>query len=143
HANELKPHKRPFHTIIPGMAFRDGRPWLSFGVMGGDMQPQGQAQVLMNMIDHGLTPQQSLDAPRVRHAGHATPRGEKMTAGGETMLEAGIHPETARLLESLGHRVAASPSSGFGGGQVIAVDYENGVLLGGSDPRKDGAAVGY
>jgi gamma-glutamyltranspeptidase / glutathione hydrolase len=142
HANELKPHKRPFHTIIPGFVTRDGRPWLSFGVMGGDMQPQGHVQVLCNMIDFGMDVQSAGDAPRWRHLGSSEPTGAAAEGGGEVALESGFGPEVRRALEAKGHRLVES-RGGFGGYQAIRIDAETGVLIGGSDPRKDGGAMGY
>jgi gamma-glutamyltranspeptidase/glutathione hydrolase len=110
--------------------------------MGGDMQPQGHAQVLMNMIDHGMDPQEAGDAARVRHAGSSTPTGDVMTDGGSVFLESGISEEVLKDLESRGHKVKYSKGA-FGGYQAIQIDWDNGLLIGGSDPRKDGAAIGY
>ena len=136
HPNVLAGGKRPYHTIIPAMARRDGRLWLSFGVMGGFMQPQGHLQVVVNMVDHRLDPQQALDAPRFR----VDERG-----GLEVFVEDTVPADTRARLSDMGHDVkpTAAFEPGFGGGQVIAVDPETGVLWGGSDPRKDGCAVGY
>jgi gamma-glutamyltranspeptidase / glutathione hydrolase len=142
HLNRLEPHKRPFHTIIPAMATRDGRPWLSFGVMGGDMQPQGHVQVLCNLIDFGMNVQQAGAAPRCRHDGSSSPTGGRMTDGGKVYLERGIPAAVADGLKAKGHHVAGSGSS-YGGYQAILIDYEKGLLYGGSDPRKDGLAMGY
>lgn len=136
HPNALAGGKRPYHTIIPAMALRDGALWLSFGVMGGFMQPQGHVQVLSNMIDHGMDPQTALDAPRFR----VDERG-----GPEVSLESGLPAETYEALEGMGHHVTIQRAlgTGFGGGQIIAFQAETGVLEGGSDPRKDGCAVGF
>ena len=143
HLNRLEPHKRPFQTIIPAMVTRDGRPWLCFGVMGGDMQPQGHAQVLVNMIDFGLNVQAAGDAARVQHLGSQTPTGKPMApGGGQVAVESGIPPETVHGLIDRGHNVVFAPG-GFGGYQGILIDWEHGTLHGGSEPRKDGAAVGY
>ncbi len=142
HGNRFLPHKRPFHTIIPGFVTRDGRPWLSFGVMGGDMQAQGHAQVLCNMIDFGMDVQEAGDAARFRHLGSSEPTGQPSRGAGQVALESGVTPEVRHALEARGHRLVASPGS-FGGYQAIRIDGERGVLLGGSDPRKDGAAMGY
>jgi gamma-glutamyltranspeptidase/glutathione hydrolase len=142
HANRLEPHKRPFHTIIPGFVTREGKPWLSFGLMGGDMQAQGHAQVLCNMIDFGMDVQEAGDAPRFRHYGSSEPTGSRALDGGTVVLESGIGPEVRRGLEAKGHRIAEE-RGGYGGYQAIRIDTEHGVLIGGSDPRKDGAAMGY
>jgi len=136
HPNALAGGKRPYHTIIPAMALRDGSLWLSFGVMGGFMQPQGHLQVLSNLVDHGLDPQAALDAPRFR----VDERG-----GPQVSIETGVPAKTYKALEAMGHCVLLQPAfwSGFGGGQIIAVHSDTGVLEGGSDPRKDGCAVGF
>jgi gamma-glutamyltranspeptidase/glutathione hydrolase len=142
HANRLEPHKRPFHTIIPGFVTKDGKPWLSFGVMGGDMQPQGHLQVLCNMIDWGMDVQSAGDAPRWRHAGSSDPTGSLAKDGGTVTFESEISPQDQQSLEAKGHRLTPA-RSGFGGYQAIRIDVDRGVLMGGSDPRKDGGAVGY
>jgi gamma-glutamyltranspeptidase/glutathione hydrolase len=142
HLNRLEPHKRPFHTIIPAMATKDGKPWLSFGVMGGDMQPQGHAQVFCNLVDFGMNVQQAGAVPRCRHDGSSTPTGEVETDGGEVYLEDGIDPAVAKALAGKGHRMAGSGTS-YGGYQAIRIDWDSGKLYGGSEPRKDGMALGY
>lgn len=142
HANRLEPHKRPFHTIIPGFVTKNGKPWLSFGLMGGDMQAQGHAQVLCNMIDFGMDVQAAGDAPRFRHLGSSEPTGTPANGGGTVAFESGVGSEVRRALEAKGHRIVDSPG-GFGGYQAIRIDLERGVLIGGSDPRKDGCAMGY
>ncbi len=142
HANRLAPHKRPFHTIIPGFVTRDGKPWLSFGLMGGDMQAQGHAQVLCDLIDFGMDVQQAGDVARFRHLGSSEPTGVRATGAGTVALESGITPEVRSALEAKGHRLVTS-RGGFGGYQAIRIDVESGVLIGGSDPRKDGCALGY
>jgi len=143
HLNRLEPHKRPFHTIIPGFVTKDGEPWMSFGVMGGDMQPQGHVQVLIDMIDFGMNVQQAGDAPRIQHFGSQTPTGSPMAAGGGTVgVESGIPEATLEVLKKKGHQIVAAPGS-FGGYQAIRIDHKHGTLHGGSDPRKDGCAVGY
>jgi gamma-glutamyltranspeptidase/glutathione hydrolase len=136
HPNALAGGRRPYHTIIPAMALRDGRLWLSFGVMGGYMQPQGHLQVLVNMVDYGLGPQEALDAPRFR----VDERG-----GAAVAIERGVPAATRRALAAMGHDVRAKTTFDpiFGGGQIIAVDADTGVLWGGSEPRKDGCAVGF
>jgi gamma-glutamyltranspeptidase/glutathione hydrolase len=143
HANTFEPRKRPFHTIIPALATRDGVPWLVFGVMGGDMQPQGHVQVLLNMVEFGMNVQEAGDAARVRHLGSATPTSEPADPGGGVVVcESGVSDETVAALRSKGHRVERSRGD-FGGYQAIEIDWEKGSLAGGTDPRKDGAAVGY
>jgi gamma-glutamyltranspeptidase/glutathione hydrolase len=138
----LEPHKRPFHTIIPAFVTKDGKPWFCFGVMGGDMQPQGHVQVLVNMIDFGMNPQLAGDAPRVRHDGSATPTGQPHAANGGTVFaERGISDEAVEDLKRRGHVIERG--SAGGGYQGILIDSENGVLIGASEPRKDGQAVGY
>ncbi len=143
HANRLEPGKRPFHTIIPGFVTKDGQPWLSFGVMGGDMQPQGHVQVLCDLIDFGMDIQEAGDAPRWRHFGSSEPTGQPAQEGGTVVLESGFGPDVRRALEARGHRVVEGGLGSYGGYQAIRIDLERGVLLGGSDPRKDGAAMGY
>jgi len=141
HHNRLEPNKRPFHTIIPAMVTKDGKPVLSFGVMGGDMQPQGHAQVLVNMIDHGMNVQEATDAARVRHDGSDTPTGDVMTDGGRLIVESGVSEKVVAELKKRGHNVSRG---GAGGGyQAIRIDHETGLLHGGSEARKDGAAIGY
>ncbi len=142
HANRLEPHKRPFHTIIPAMVTHQGRPWFTFGVMGGEMQPQGQVQVLVNLIDFGMNVQAAGDATRVRHDGSATPAGLPADGGGTVIVESGVPESTVLALLGKGHRVVRS-NSGFGGYQGILIDWERGVLQGGSEARKDGCAIGY
>jgi gamma-glutamyltranspeptidase/glutathione hydrolase len=143
HLNRLEPHKRPFHTIIPALATKDNRPWLSFGVMGGDMQAQGHVQILVDLIDFGMNVQQAGDAARVRHSGSATPEGTPADSdGGTVAVESGISDAAIDALRRKGHRVVRA-RGGFGGYQAIMIDHEHGTLHGGSDPRKDGCAVGY
>jgi gamma-glutamyltranspeptidase/glutathione hydrolase len=141
--NSYAPGKRPFHTIIPGFVTKGGKPWLSFGVMGGAMQPQGQAQVLVNLIDFGMNLQEAGDAPRVRHDGSSEPTGERMTDGGTVVLEPGFSPESIKALESLGHKLKVGNDGDFGGYQGIMRDLETGVYYGASESRKDGQAQGY
>jgi gamma-glutamyltranspeptidase / glutathione hydrolase len=134
HFNRLEPHKRPMHTIIPAMVFKDEEFLMSFGVVGADMQPQGQVQFLVNLIDFKMNLQEAMDAPRARHM-----------KGMEVHLEAGIGEQTASRLRAMGHQVSesTSPINEFGGGQAIYLDRANDVLLGASDRRKDGCSVGY
>ncbi|MEO1089613.1 MAG: gamma-glutamyltransferase family protein [Pseudomonadota bacterium] len=129
HPNGLAPGKRPMHTIIPAMAYRSGRPWLSFGVMGGDYQPVGQVQVLKAILDHGLDPQAALELPR------------SFAYPDDLVVEAGIPDPTVAALERAGHRVTHAPAP-LGGGQAILIDHARGVFVGGTDPRKDGLALG-
>ena len=143
HPNRLEPGKRPFHTIIPAMAMRDGAPWLVFGVMGADMQPQGQVQVLINMIDFGLGVQAAGEAPRIEHLGSATPTGRpEIDGGGMLAVELGIPHAVFAELERRGHRAAWIERNG-GGYQGIVIDRATGALQGGSEPRADGCAAGY
>jgi gamma-glutamyltranspeptidase/glutathione hydrolase len=143
HANRLEPHKRPFHTIIPALVAREGKPWLVFGVMGGDMQPQGQVQVLVNLIDFGMNVQEAGEAPRAEHLGSPTPTGKAGSrSGGTVALEEGIPQAVADELTRRGHHVVRVRTNG-GGYQGILIDPRTNVLHGGSEPRKDGGAVGY
>ncbi|MBN2807359.1 MAG: gamma-glutamyltransferase family protein, partial [Prolixibacteraceae bacterium] len=142
HLNVYEPHKRPFHTIIPGFVTKDGKPWMSFGVMGGAMQPQGHVQVLVNMIDFGMNLQEAGDAPRMEHEGSSEPTGEKMLDGGVVHLETGIDYEVIRELMKKGHQITYSLGS-YGGYQAILYDEKEGVYYGASESRKDGMAAGY
>ena len=120
HFNTYAPGKRPFHTIIPAFVTKDGKPYISFGVMGGSMQPQGHVQILINMIDFGMNLQEAGDAPRIRHTGSSQPTGEKMTDGGRVFLESGFPFETLRALDLMGHHVQIN-TGGYGGYQAIYV----------------------
>lgn len=142
HANEYQLGKRPFHTIIPCFITKDGKPWVSFGVMGGAMQPQGHAQIVVNLIDFGMNLQEAGDAPRIQHEGSSEPTGEKMINGGELYLETGFDYEVIRKLVTMGHRVGYNVG-GFGGYQAIMWDDINKVYIGASESRKDGHAAGY
>ncbi len=142
HANVLEPGKRPFHTIIPAFVMKDGKPLMSFGVMGGAMQPQGHAQIIINMIDFGMNLQEAGDAARLRHGGSSQPTGEAMTDGGVVHLEQGISAETRAALEAMGHTLGES-DGGFGGYQAILWDEKGRVYYGASEARKDGQAAGY
>ena len=142
HANVYAPGKRPFHTIIPAFVTRDGKPWLSFGVMGGAMQPQGHVQILVNLIDFGMNLQEAGDAPRARHDGSSEPTGGAMRDGGEVVLEVGATPAVVKALEARGHKVTVANDGDFGGYQAIMRNAE-GVYFGASESRKDGAAQGY
>jgi len=142
HANRLDPHKRPFHTIIPAMVTHNNRPYFCFGVMGGDMQPQGHVQILVNLIDFKMNVQQAGDLARIRHIGSASPRGESAKGSGTVEVESGISDKVIKNLQERGHTVRHSVG-GFGGYQGILIDHDRGVLHGATEPRKDGAAVGY
>lgn len=143
HANRLEPGKRPFHTIIPAMLTKDGQPVFVFGVMGGDMQPQGHVEVLMNLLDFGMDVQQAGEAPRIEHVGSATPTGVAAEPhGGIVQAEVGLPEEVVKELVRRGHRVEWVKRNG-GGYQGIWIDWKSGVLHGGTEARKDGAAVGY
>ena len=153
HANVYAPGKRPFHTIIPGFVMHDNKPWLAFGVMGGGMQPQGQAQVLTNMVDFGLNVQEAGDAARWQHEGNNDPTGSTLTEGGAAAnpnttgfvdLESAIPYEVARGLRLKGHDIRFD-LGGYGGYQAIQVQDHDGmrVYAGASESRKDGQAAGY
>ncbi|MBN1999331.1 gamma-glutamyltransferase [candidate division KSB1 bacterium] len=142
HYNQYAPSKRPFHTIIPGFVTKDGDPFLSFGVMGGAMQPQGHVQVLVNLIDFGMGLQEAGDAPRVRHAGSSQPTGSVMTSGGYVFFESGFCMETIRELLKRGHDMRATVG-GFGGYQAIMYDKNKKTFYGASESRKDGQASGF
>ena len=133
HPNQVTPGKRPFHTIIPGFITKNGQPWSSFGVMGGFMQPQGHLQVGLNLVAFAMDPQSALDAPRFN-----------WLQGMEFGLETAVSPQIRADLSKRGHQLRPPEQSlHFGGGQVIVRDPETGVLIGGSEPRNDGAAVGW
>jgi gamma-glutamyltranspeptidase/glutathione hydrolase len=141
HANIYAPGKRPFQTIIPGFAVRDGAPWLAFGVMGGDMQPQGQVQVLSNMVDFGLGVQEAGDAPRWRHEGSPEPTGEAARPGsGLLRLETGVPRSTREALAGLGWKIGES-DGGFGGYQ--AIQRWPGRYAAATEMRKDGVALAW
>ncbi|MFM1945599.1 MAG: gamma-glutamyltransferase [Verrucomicrobiota bacterium] len=141
--NSYAPGKRPFHTIIPAFVTKGGKPWMSFGVMGGDMQPQGHVQVLVNLIDFGMSLQEAGDAPRMHHVRSSEPTGERMVDGGQLNVEAGFEPEVLEELRRRGHRLGSEPTAYYGGYQAIMRDVEQGVYWGASESRKDGQAGGY
>lgn len=141
HNNVYEPGKRPFHTIIPAFVTKDDKPYLSFGVMGGAMQPQGHVQVLINMIDFGMNLQEAGDAPRIRHTGSSQPTGSVMTDGGIVYIESDFSAECIRNLSKMGHTLQYEVGV-FGGYQAIKLN-ENGVYSGASESRKDGQAAGY
>ena len=142
HFNVYAPKKRPFHTIIPAFITKDGNPLISFGLMGGAMQPQGHAQIVINIIDFDMNLQEAGDAPRIRHQSNQQPTGGEMTNGGEVALEKGFNYKQIRELMKKGHRVIYDLGS-FGGYQAIMIDYVNKVYFGASESRKDGSAIGY
>jgi gamma-glutamyltranspeptidase/glutathione hydrolase len=130
HPNCIAPGKRPMHTIMPGMAVRDGRAWMPYGVMGGDYQPFGHVHLLTNMLDFGMDPQAALDCARVFYD------------SGNVEVERGIPEKAVAGLKQRGHQTVAAPEP-LGGGQAIQIDAKAGTLTAGSDPRKDGCALGY
>ena len=140
--NSYAPGKRPFHTIIPAFVTKDGKPFLSFGVMGGATQPQGHVQIVMNMVDFGMNVQEAGDAPRILHTGSSQPTGETMNDGGTVSLETGFERSLLRDLVQRRHRITHNVGS-FGGYQGIQYDAVNDVYLGASESRKDGQAAGY
>ncbi len=142
HPNVYEPHKRPFHTIIPAFITKDGQPYMSFGVMGGDMQPQGHVQIVCNMIDFGMNLQEAGDAARWYHTRSSEPTGERMSDGGAVALESGVDAATREKLGELGHRIERMVGP-FGGYQAILYDAKNDVYYGASESRKDGQAAGY
>jgi gamma-glutamyltranspeptidase/glutathione hydrolase len=130
HPNQIGPHKRPLHTLVPAMIMKDGKPWVSFGVMGGDNQAQAHAQIVANFVDFGMHVQEAGDAARMRHMGQSL------------ALESGIGPDVRKALEGKGHTIREGRGQ-MGGYQAVFIDPRTGVLLGGSDLRKDGLAVGW
>lgn len=142
HFNVFEPGKRPFHTIIPAFVTKDGKPWLSFGVMGGGTQPQMHAQIVINLIDFGMNLQEAGDAPRILHSGSSEPTDEVMIDGGYVSLENGYSEKTRRKLVQMGH-ILRDVSGSYGGYQAIMRDSKSGVYFGASESRKDGQASGY
>ncbi|HEX7283659.1 MAG TPA: gamma-glutamyltransferase [Vicinamibacterales bacterium] len=130
HPNQIGPHKRPLHTLVPAMIMKDGKPWVSFGVMGGDNQAQAHAQIVANFVDFGMHVQEAGDAARMRHMGQSL------------ALESGIGPDVRKALEGKGHTIREGRGQ-MGGYQAVFIDPRTGVLLGGSDLRKDGLAIGW
>ena len=142
HFNVYAPKKRPFHTIIPAFITKDGNPFISFGLMGGAMQPQGHAQIVINIVDFDMNLQEAGDAPRIRHQSDQQPTGGDMINGGELALETGFDYKQVRELMKKGHKIIYDLGS-FGGYQAIMIDYINKVYYGASESRKDGNAIGY
>ena len=130
HPDRIAPHKRPLHTLVPAFVMKDNKPWLSFGVMGGDHQAQGHTQVLVNLIDFGMNIQEAGEAARVHHGANGL------------LVESAVSQPARAGLTRRGHRVLESIGA-YGGFQGILIDPQTGVLMGGSDPRKDGVAIGY
>jgi gamma-glutamyltranspeptidase/glutathione hydrolase len=143
HPNRLEPGKRPFQTIIPAFVTKDGAPLVAFGLMGGDMQPQGHAQVISNLVDFGMNLQEAGDAPRFRHTGSSEPTGTIMRDGGSLRIERGVPEDVVVELERLGHAIAHQPAGQYGGYQAIWRDPESGVYAGATERRKDGVALGW
>lgn len=145
HANVYAPGKRPFHTIIPAFITKDDKPWVSFGLMGGSMQPQGHVQIVLNLIDFGMNLQEAGDAPRLFHSGNSQPTDAadaNLSDGGKLYLESGFDAATVRALLQMGHQVGSTVGP-YGGYQAILRDPSSGVYFGASESRKDGQAAGY
>lgn len=142
HANVFAPRKRPFHTIIPCFITKNGLPFVSFGVMGGDFQPLGHVQIVMNLVDFGMNLQEAGDAPRISHSGSTEPTGGPHPGKGEIQLESGFDYEVVRELMNMGHQVSWSLGD-YGGYQAIMFDPVMKVYFGASESRKDGQAAGY
>ena len=140
HANVIQGGKRPFHTIIPAFVTKDGKPFISFGVMGGATQPQAHAQIIINLIDFGYNLQEAGDAPRIVHSGSSQPTDEKMLNGGSLSLEKGFGSQIEEALLEKGHKIKYQKGI-FGGYQAIML--KDGVYFGASESRKDGQASGY
>jgi gamma-glutamyltranspeptidase/glutathione hydrolase len=143
HPNALEPGKRPFHTIIPAFMGEAGTPNIAFGVMGGAMQPQGHAQIVVNLVDLGMNLQEAGDAARFNHGGSSQPTGTEMVDGGELRLESGVPLAVRQELMRRGHRLVEVSSAYYGGYQAIRRDPETGIYSGATESRKDGCALGY
>jgi gamma-glutamyltranspeptidase/glutathione hydrolase len=141
-ANVYAPGKRPFQTIIPGFVMKDGAPFMAFGLMGGDMQPQGHVQVLTNIIDFGMNVQEAGDAARWRHYGNAEPTGEASAGVGSIEMESGFDPAVKAELAKRGYKIEGG-SGNFGGYEAIIFDSKQHVYAGATEMRKDGEVVGY
>ena len=142
HFNVYEPNKRPFHTIIPAFITKNNKPYVSFGLMGGAMQPQGHAQIVINLIDFGMNLQEAGDAPRIRHQSSEQPTGGFMKDGGQLAIEQGFDYKEIRELIKKGHNIIYDLGS-FGGYQAIMIDYLSKIYFGASESRKDGSAIGY
>jgi len=143
HPNRLAPGKRPFHTIIPAFLTRGGQPLMAFGVMGGDMQPQGHVQVLVNILDLGMNLQEAGDAPRIHHSGSSEPTGTEMRGGGVLHIEEGVPQAVIEELRRRGHQIEPEPVGAYGGYQAIWRDPATGAYAGATEKRKDGCALGF
>ena len=144
HANAYAPGKRPFHTIIPAFLMKGGEPMMSFGLMGGSMQPQGHVQIVVNMIDYGMDIQQAGDAARFMHEGGRQPTGVHEDSLGTLYVEPGVSVQTIERLRAMGHRVEVDESGvSFGGYQAIARDPASGVYAGATEMRKDGTVAAW
>jgi gamma-glutamyltranspeptidase/glutathione hydrolase len=141
-ANALEPGKRPFHTIIPAFITKNNQPIMSFGVMGGDFQPQGHVQIIMNILDFGMNIQEAGDALRFSHSGSSKPTGYKANSKGQINIETGFNSSTILELNKMGHKIGYNPGS-YGGYQAIWYDKKRGIYIGASESRKDGMAAGY
>jgi len=142
HANAFAPGKRPFHTIIPCFITKNGIPYVSFGVMGGDFQPMGHVQIVMNLLDFGMNLQEAGDAPRISHSGGSDPTGSGTPGRGEIQLESGFDYQVIRELMQMGHKVGYTFGD-YGGYQAIMFDPLRKIYFGASESRKDGQAAGY
>jgi gamma-glutamyltranspeptidase/glutathione hydrolase len=143
HPNALVPGKRPFHTIIPAFLTKDGVPLMAFGLMGGDMQPQGHAQVVVNLVDFGMNLQEAGDAPRFHHTDSSEPTGTVMTNGGILHIEPGLPAPVLAELARRGHVLKDEPVAAYGGYQAIWRDPATGTYVGATEKRKDGCALGW
>ncbi|MDT8320232.1 MAG: gamma-glutamyltransferase [Xanthomonadales bacterium] len=142
HPNTFEPGKRPFHTIIPAFITREGEPWVSFGLMGGGMQPQGHVQIMVNLVDFDMGLQEAGDAPRIHHSGSSQPTGKNMEDSGTVNLETGFNYREIRDLMARGHIIQFARGP-YGGYQAIMKDLKHGAYFGASESRKDGQAAGY
>ena len=148
HPNVYAPGKRPFQTIIPAFMKKNGKPYMSFGLMGGGMQPQGHVQVMINLVDYGMNLQEAGDAARLNHDGGRQPTQDLVGTGADLLgtlyVEPGISAATIDALNNMGHKVeVVSDGAMFGGYQAIVRDPETGIYHGATEMRKDGQALGY
>jgi gamma-glutamyltranspeptidase/glutathione hydrolase len=143
HPNALAPGKRPFHTIIPAFLTKEDGTRMAFGLMGGDMQPQGHALVVVNLVDFGMNLQEAGDAIRMHHTGSSDPDGHVMKDGGVLHLEDGLPPAVLDELKRRGHRIESEAVGAYGGYQAIRRDPVTGNYTGATEKRKDGCALGY